>query len=80
MRKAQGLPLTTIVIAAIALIVLVVVIVIFGGRMGWFAETARDCESLGGRCEDSCEKFGIATEIPKTDCQKKCCNVIVEKK
>ena len=35
-KKAQGLSLNTIIIAAIVLIVLVVLIMVFTGRMGWF--------------------------------------------
>ena len=36
MKKAQGISITTIIVAAIALIVLVVLIAIFTGRMGIF--------------------------------------------
>ncbi|HLD43398.1 MAG TPA: hypothetical protein VJB08_05440 [Candidatus Nanoarchaeia archaeon] len=37
MKKAQGLPLNAIVIAALVLIVLVVLILIFTGRIGGFS-------------------------------------------
>jgi hypothetical protein len=37
-KKAQGLSLTTIIVAAIALIVLVVLVMIFTGRIGIFQE------------------------------------------
>lgn len=50
-KKAQGLSLNTIVIAAIVLIVLVVLILIFTGRMGDFitnllSETEKTCSGL----------------------------------
>lgn len=38
MKKAQGISINTIIIAAIALIVLVVLIAIFAGRMGIFGK------------------------------------------
>ena len=61
-RKAQGLSLNTIIIAAIVLVVLVVLFLIFTGRMGSFAvgvdntTKSRDCLSLGYYPvnEDSC--------------------------
>lgn len=36
MKKAQGISIRVIVVAAIALLVLIVLIAIFGGRMGLF--------------------------------------------
>jgi len=53
MKKAQGLSLNTIIIAAIVLIVLVVLWAIFTGRMGAFAtglKGAEDkkCDGEGG--------------------------------
>ena len=51
MKKAQGLSVTTIVIAAIALVVLVVLIAVFTGRMGIWgqnldqAQKTQACES-----------------------------------
>ena len=53
-KRGQGLPMNTIVIAAIVLIVLVVLIMIFTGSMGKWLEdlkTAREsknCEDLKG--------------------------------
>lgn len=37
-KKAQGLSLTTIIVAAIALIVLVILVMIFTGRIGIFSK------------------------------------------
>ena len=36
MKKAQGISINTIIIAAIALIVLIILIAVFTGRMGWW--------------------------------------------
>ena len=44
-RKAQGLSLNTIIIAAIVLIVLIVLWAIFTGRMGGFAEQVKTTDS-----------------------------------
>tara|TARA_Y100000310_G_C19957045_1_gene479523 strand:- start:142 stop:402 length:261 start_codon:yes stop_codon:yes gene_type:complete len=49
-KKAQGLSLNTIIIAAVALIVLVVLVMIFTGRMGGFSTGVSRCENQGGRC------------------------------
>ena len=47
MKKAQGLPINVIIVAAIALIVLVVLVAIFTGRLGLFGkkvgEIGQDC-------------------------------------
>lgn len=54
MKKAQGISINTIIIAAIALIVLVVLIAIFAGRMGIFgkdltiAQEGIECKSDDG--------------------------------
>jgi len=49
-KKAQGLSMNVIIIAAIALIVLVVLIMIFTGRMGLFTGGIKTCPSMGGFC------------------------------
>ena len=54
--KAQGLSITTIIVAAIALIVLVVIIAIFTGRLGIFsgeigkAQENKCTDAHGGIC------------------------------
>ena len=53
--KAQGLSITTIIVAAIALIVLVVIIAIFTGRLGIFSgelgkAQENKCLEKGGTC------------------------------
>ena len=47
MKKAQGLPISTIIIAALGILVLVVIGAIFGGQIGKFGRAASECP---GRC------------------------------
>lgn len=46
-RKSQGLPITTIIVAALGILVLVVVAAIFGAQIGKFGRVAGECP---GRC------------------------------
>ena len=50
MKKAQGLSLNTIVIAALVLIVLVILIVLLSGKMGSFKKGIDSCD---GYCTNS---------------------------
>ena len=50
MKKAQGISVNVIIIAAIALLVLVVLSVIYIGRMGDRGTKASDCKNKGGEC------------------------------
>jgi uncharacterized membrane protein len=72
-RKAQGLSLNTIIIAAIVLIVLIVLIAVFTGKINIFGDSYADaddkakqkvCLTQGGRCgtEETCN-----SEIKKDD-------------
>lgn len=45
--RAQGLPISTIIIAALGILVLVVIAGIFGGQIGKFGRAASECP---GRC------------------------------
>lgn len=47
MTKAQGLPISTIIVAALGILVLVVIGAIFGGQVGKFGRAASECP---GRC------------------------------
>ncbi len=49
-KKAQGLSLNVIIIAALALLVLVILAVIFTGRAGMFRKESGDCNTMGGYC------------------------------
>jgi len=57
-KKAQGISINVIIVAAIALIVLVVLVAIFAGRLGIFSERLGDveksCSEYGGTWQDSC--------------------------
>ncbi len=46
-RRAQGLPISTIIIAALGILVLVVIGAIFGGQMRKVGQAANEC---AGRC------------------------------
>ena len=62
MKKAQGISVNVIIIAAIALLVLVILSVVYIGRMGdWGAQTA-DCENKGGRCAEECGSEDYGTD------------------
>ena len=55
-KKAQGLSINVIIVAAIALIVLVVLVAIFTGRLGIFtqkvAEVGKTCDEYTGTIDD----------------------------
>ena len=51
-KKAQGLSMSTIVIAAIALLVLVI-LATFLLRSGGDVNEATSCEGMGGECQDT---------------------------
>ena len=48
-KKAQGISINVVIVAAIALIVLVVLVAIFAGRLGIFSEKLGDVEQT---CSD----------------------------
>ncbi|MBD3355092.1 hypothetical protein GF361_03855 [Candidatus Woesearchaeota archaeon] len=48
-KKAQGLPINVIIVAAIALIVLVVLVAIFTGRLGLFGQ---EVSKVGQECTE----------------------------
>ena len=54
-KKAQGLSMTTIVVAALALLVLVVLALVFTGRMGNFASGVKQTTT----CEQACISAGF---------------------
>lgn len=55
-NKAQGLSLTTIIIAILVIIVLVVIIMIFTGRMGLFGKSLDACEGYCVNLARDCDK------------------------
>ena len=54
-KRAQGLSMTTIVVAALALLVLVVLALVFTGRMGDFSTGVKKV----GTCEQACSAAGL---------------------
>ena len=54
-KKAQGISINVIIIAAIALAVLVILFAIFTGRLGKFSKGLESCENLGGDCRSDCD-------------------------
>jgi hypothetical protein len=76
MKKAQGLSMTTIVIAALALLVLVILVLIFTGRLKLWGSGVDDA----GACDNYCKTFGkipingepIPTDSSTTPPAKKC--------
>ncbi|MFH2027600.1 MAG: hypothetical protein ABIJ08_00540 [Nanoarchaeota archaeon] len=65
MKKAQGLSLNVVIVAAIVLIVLIVLWAIFTGRMGAFSQGATQTQ----RCNDVCVAAGrIAGTAQDLEC------------
>ena len=75
-KKAQGISINTVIIAAIALVVLVVLVAIFTGRIGLFSKGIGEvstCKSLGGTCINApCSQSPSTPErvLGATDCGK----------
>lgn len=66
-KKAQGISLETIIVAAIVLIVLVVLIMVFTGRMGWFNIGFLNATS-GKLCGDYKYEKGSANWALENEC------------
>ena len=77
-KKAQGLSLSTIVIAAIVLIVLVILIVIFTGRMSGFVDNIEDCETKGGTSNPTGKLDNHACYKIKTESTNKYCCIPIK--
>jgi uncharacterized membrane protein YqiK len=50
MKKAQGISINVIIIAAIALVVMVLIILIFTGNVISFRKSSQGCLNVGGEC------------------------------
>ncbi len=61
-KKAQGLSLNTIIIAALVIMVLIILGMVFMGRMGTFASTSKSCSSKGGTCIEGTSGFDCPEE------------------
>ena len=87
-RKAQGLPITVIIIAALALIVLVVLMIIFTGGIGRFGRQIGTCPFECKTVAECSEPGDISLggdykqpDDPKKTCKddnKICCRKAVE--
>jgi hypothetical protein len=62
MKKAQGMSLNVIVIAAIVILILIVLSVIFIRGSGTFVERVASCEVKGGMCAAECGSFVYGTQ------------------
>jgi hypothetical protein len=56
-RKAQGLSITTIIVAVIGIIILVVLIVIFTGRLGIFSKGLEEQSDV--KCTNICRALNM---------------------
>jgi hypothetical protein len=61
-KKAQGLSMTTIVVAALALLVLVVLALVFTGRMGSFSTGIKEVGTCAQACTAAGFEGGISTD------------------
>jgi hypothetical protein len=63
-KKAQGLPMETIIIAALVIIVLVILAIIMGVRFNLFGSTTKSCTAQKGECLADGDYPGVSTTIP----------------
>lgn len=68
MKKAQGISLHTIVIAALALIVLVVLVLVFSGKIGESSKGVSEVQSSIGT--DKCNVPGVRQCVASGSCMK----------
>ena len=70
-RKAQGLSLNVIIIAALALVVLIILVLIFTGQTKIFTSGLASCTNKGGKCANQFNREcpeGYAN-LAGTDCK-----------
>ncbi len=80
-KKAQGLSLNVIIVAAIALLVLVILSVVFMTRMRGYNASVQDCKHNGGecvpayQCDTSTGQYTVLSHIqcPQQDQNYVCC-------
>lgn len=66
MKKAQGISINTIIIAALGLAVLVVLFLIFTGRIGIFSQGVEETQTCTSICQASAMSFQGAASADKT--------------
>jgi len=62
-KRAQGLSITTVIVAILALIVIVVIVAMLTGKIGLFGAGAE--KALG--CENACKALGRVYQSDKTE-------------
>lgn len=70
MKKAQGMSLNVVIIAALVVLVLIVLSVIFIRSSGTFVDRVASCSVKGGKCAPVCGDMIYGTEeysIPDYD-------------
>ena len=67
-KKAQGISINVIIIAAIALAVLVVLFMIFTGRLGIFSKGLSEATDCTQACKSAGYTLGSPTDETATDC------------
>lgn len=65
-KKAEGLPINVVIIAALGLAVFVVLLIMFTSEAGTFSKNVLTCEAKGGDCvaENSCEYQKTSFKCP----------------
>lgn len=73
MKKAQGMSLNVVIIAAIALIILVVLVLIFTGKTKFFSKTATDTSAqyTAGVCKNPATNNYCSSDSSGSDCTSK---------
>lgn len=66
-KRAEGLSMNIIIIAALAIIVLLILVLIFTGQIKVFTGTLRSCTDMGGKCVSSSDCSPTASG--KTECR-----------
>jgi hypothetical protein len=80
-KKAQGMTINVIIIAAIALLVLVILVIIFTGRTGLFAKESGNCVNVGGTCTTGeCSELGELVKESSAKCYYTSSDVLPEGK
>ena len=66
-RKAQGLSITTIILAVLGLLVLLALVYMFTQESGKTSKTLANCFVRGGECKSGC--VDDETEVPEFECK-----------
>ncbi len=74
-KKAQGMSINIIVVAAVALLVMIILIAIFGQKMLNFSNEQDSCEARGGTCqsEATCDWPSVKINAECSDATPVCC-------